>query len=523
VRGPPATTRTALAVLAALATVLAAGCDRIRFQSHDHDDDLDERGDIAITHFTDRTELFVEFPQLVVGEESPFAAHVTDLTDFKPLLAGEVTAVLSAPGAAAQRFSVTAPRAPGIFVPRVVPTQAGPHTLGIEVRAETFSVTHDLGTVVVFADLHAALLADPEDEDDGIAFLKEQQWQVDFATGLVGSRTLRHGLPAAGFLRAAANADSVISAPAAGFLLRGERSWPVVGETVQRGDRLAMLAPRLAAGSDVLSLELGRDTAAANHALALQQLERLEDLFERQAVPERSVVEARAAVAQARAELAAAERRLEQLRRDDGGVAGGIALLAPISGVLVEAGHAPGTYVDEGVSLFRLVDTSLLWLEVRVPEADVAHLGQPAGAVIRWPGSTQELEIEPGRNGRLVSSGRVVDPQTRTVGVIFELDNAASSLPIDAFVRVRLLTGEAVTRLAVPEPALVDDAGQTVVFVQLGGENFERRVVQTGVRDAGHIEIVTGLADGERIVTRGAYLVRLAAASPSEAGAGHTH
>jgi membrane fusion protein, heavy metal efflux system len=514
------TTRTTLAALAALATLLAAACDRIGLHSHEHDE---ERGEIAITQFSDRTELFVEFPQLVVGEESPFAAHVTDLTDFKPLLAGEVTAVLAAPGAAAQRVSEGAPRAPGIFVPHVVPERAGPHVLTIEVRTETFSVTHDLGTVTVFPDLHAALHADPDDEDDGIAFLKEQQWQVEFATDVVGSRTLRRGLPAAGFLRAAANADSVITAPVAGFVLRGDHTWRVVGETVQRGDRLAMLAPRLSASSDVLSLELARDTAATSHALARQQLERLEDLLERQAVPERSVVEARAAVAQARAQLDAAERRLELLRRDGSEDAAGIALLAPISGELVEARLPPGAYVEEGAALFRIVDTSRLWLEVRIPEADVIQLGQPAGAVFRLTGSAQEVEIEPGRNGRLVSTGRVVDPETRTVAVIFELEGSEGSLPIDAFVRVRLLTGEAVTRLAVPESAIVDDAGQTVVFVQLGGESFERRVVETGIRDAGHLEIVSGLAAGERIVTRGAYLVRLAAASPSEAGVGHTH
>jgi membrane fusion protein, heavy metal efflux system len=508
--------------VAVITALIASGCERIGLHSHEQETET-ERGDMAITHFTERTELFVEFPQLVVGEESPFAAHVTDLADFRPLLAGEVTAVLSAPGMAALRFSSEAPRAPGIFVPVVAPVRSGLHTLAIEVRAESYAVTHELGTVMVFPDLPAALREAPEEDVEGVAFLKEQQWQVDFATAPVGPQTLRHALPAAGFLRAAPHADTLISAPAAGFVMQGDGRWPQIGDTVQRGARLAMITPRLAASRDLLSLELDRDTAAANHALARQQLERLEGLLAREAVPERSVLEAQAAVTQARAELDAAEGRLQRLRSGAGEDAGGIVLSAPVGGELIDVRTLPGAFVDEGAALFRVADTTVLWLEARVPEADFLQLARPTGAVFRLPGSTQEIEIEPGRNGRLVSVGRMVDPQTRTVTVTFEIDGTGSPLPIGALTRVRLLTGATSTGLAVPESAVVDDAGQTVVFVQLGGETFERRVIELGLRDGGYVEVVSGLAEDERIVTRGAYLVRLAAASPSEAGAGHTH
>ena len=77
--------------------------------------------------------------------------------------------------------------------------------------------------------------------------------------------------------------------------------------------------------------------------------------------------------------------------------------------------------------------------------------------------------------------------------------------------------------VAVPIEAVTDEAGQNVVYVMLGGESFERRILRLGIRDGGYVQVKSGLEPGERIVTRGAYLVRLAAASPAEAGHGHAH
>jgi multidrug efflux pump subunit AcrA (membrane-fusion protein) len=62
-----------------------------------------------------------------------------------------------------------------------------------------------------------------------------------------------------------------------------------------------------------------------------------------------------------------------------------------------------------------------------------------------------------------------------------------------------------------------------VVYVMLGGESFERRVVRLGIRDGDYVQVVDGIAPGERVVTRGAYLVRLAGSSPAAAGHGHAH
>jgi multidrug efflux pump subunit AcrA (membrane-fusion protein) len=75
----------------------------------------------------------------------------------------------------------------------------------------------------------------------------------------------------------------------------------------------------------------------------------------------------------------------------------------------------------------------------------------------------------------------------------------------------------------VPASALVDDAGRPIVFVQREGETFERRAVTPGARSGDIVRITEGLKPGDRIVTRGAYLVRLASLSTSVPAHGHVH
>ncbi|MGZ8196592.1 MAG: efflux RND transporter periplasmic adaptor subunit, partial [Methylosarcina sp.] len=133
------------------------------------------------------------------------------------------------------------------------------------------------------------------------------------------------------------------------------------------------------------------------------------------------------------------------------------------------------------------------------------------------------FEIKPGENGRLISLSTVVDPVRRTLPVIFEFDAKDLHLPLGSFARIRLFTEQRSEVLAVPESALVDDNGIPVVFLQTGGESFERRLVKLGVRDGGFMEVKEGLKAGDRVVTQGAYLVYLAATAPGAAVHGHVH
>ncbi len=502
--------------------VFFTGCGR---QDRPAAETAKERETLVYTHFSGETELFVELPALTVGQVSPFAAHFTWLRNFRPVAEGTVTVVLSDGGQAEERFTVDAPRVPGIFVPVAEPRLAGERRLSLELMTGNRRIHHDLGEVRVYPDLETAVAAAPAEEADegNIPFLKEQQWQIDFATAAVARRRLQHSVPATAVLRPAAGAEAYVTAPASGRLTSYGASFPKVGMTLESGQILATLVSRLGGDSDFAQLQLDRDRARSRYQLAQHELGRLEHLLAEKAIPRHRVVEAKASAEVARAELNAAEKRLAQYSRQTADGASGIKLYAPIAGVLAEVDITPGGYVEEGARLFRIINPSRLWLEGRIAEADLARMGTPERASFSVEGFPRPFELRPGENSRLLAFGRVVDPVSRTVPVIFEIDDPDPRLAVGMLARARIFGGDIIEALALPESALIDDNGQDVTFVQAGGESFQHRVLRLGLRDSGWVEVLSGLAEGERVVVKGTYLVHLAASSPGEAGHGHAH
>lgn len=105
--------------------------------------------------------------------------------------------------------------------------------------------------------------------------------------------------------------------------------------------------------------------------------------------------------------------------------------------------------------------------------------------------------------------GAVVDPHSRTVTVRYEVPNKEGLLRLGMFADVMVETGRRDAAIVVPQEAVVDDSGEPIVYVQTGGESFERRGVQRGLRDGDNVEIRQGVSAGERVVIDGAYAIRL--------------
>lgn len=472
------------------------------------------------THFTPQTELFVEFDPLVAGAKSTFAAHFTRLSDYKAVTAGTVEVILSGGNAPAERFRVSAPRAPGIFAPTVVPRATGRRKLAIAITAPGLKARHELGEVVVHADSTAALKAGPAPGvvEGEIGFLKEQQWTTDFALEAVQPRALRESVNAPATIRASADGAAEVVATTAGTL-RAAGRFPALGDRVARGQTLAMLVPRVGGETDAASVQAELASARSQAALADADAARMQRLYSQQAVSQRRLQEARSAQQVAQAQLRAAQQRVSQL----GGGSGGIALKAPVGGTLALVPVANGAAVEAGDVLFHIVDRRELWLQAHVSEADAARLERPDGAAFDLPGMDKPVEIRAGGNGRLVGVGSMIDPETRSVPVIFALSNPDPRIALNQNVQARVFTGRTRSALSVPAAAVIDDGGQRVVYVMRGGESFSRVPVRLGLRDGDRFEVLEGLKAGDRVVSRGAMQVRLAAATPEAMGHGHAH
>lgn len=499
--------------------VLACGCGRERAEPAPSDAELEA---LSVTQWTDKTELFAEYPPLVVGQTSRFAIHLTRLDTFQALTEGHVEVRLTGGSGPAEVFPVDAPSRPGIFGVDVKPGQAGSRELTIVLRLAGLDDEHRVGPVRVYPDVGAARSATvPDAGAEGISFLKEQQWALEFGTALVGNDSVRESVrvPAQIVARPGGAADAV--APINGRLVRVLEA--PVGTPVAQGQELARLLPPPGSPGELPQLQQAQAEAASALHLAARDRERAERLLAAGAAPQKRLDEARAAEVQAQARVTGADARLSQFNAARSAAAGStgeglFVLRSPVGGAIAERTATTGANVTAGTVLFRVVDATQVQVAGQVSEADLPRARQVTAAELEVPGQPSRFPV-----GRLVGLGRVLDTRTRSVPITFALDNRQLELAVGQIVFLHLLTEETGPRPVIPASAVVDDGGRPIVFVQREGEKFDRRAVTLGARAGDVIQVVDGLEAGERVVTKGAFLVRLASLSTQVPSHGHVH
>lgn len=492
--------RAALACAAAAAVLVYSGCG-------DSTRETAEPAGGAITLWTDSTELFMEHPALIVGDSGKFAAHLTDLTDFAPLRSGPVTLrFVPLDGGEPVVITQEAPRAPGIYGPAPIFARPGVYHLTILVDSPQAWDSINVGELRVYATA-ADAPGEEESPQRGFSFLKEQQWKTPgFRTVFADTGYVTGSFDATGEIVPAAGRHASVTAPIGGIAdAAGVATAPAPGQRVARGQVLASLVPALGEGGSAYA------EARARLREAQDEYDRARRLFEVEAVPSRRVHEA--------------EIRLQAAREALAGFGGGqvtaggrIPVRAPIGGVVVERRISAGSSVAAGDPLFTIVDPSVVWLRVNVPADQAPRVGLAARAIFRLDGGDRLYHTR-----RMISSGTVIEPASRTLAVLFDVPNPDGSVRIGSMARVSMLTGDRVAGVVIPASAVLDEDGRPVAYVQLEGETFEKRDLQLGGRESDNVVVLSGITAGERVVTGAAYQVRLASFSTAVPAHGHEH
>lgn len=487
----------------------------------------DELPTLDVTHWTDKTELFMEYPPLVAGQPALFAIHLTRMADFKPVTAGKASVEFTPESGGEPKALVgPQPSRPGAFRVEEPPPAPGRYRWALVLDGPEVSDRHDLGLITVFPDeasARAGLVRGEGAEDAAaISYLKEQQWTNEFATALVREAEVRSSIRVPATIHPLPGGESVVAAPAAGRFMAD--TLPSIGDRVRPGQVLGRLEPRLAAGPDRATLEAEVAEARATVEGARVEQARAERLLADRAVPARRVEDARRATVVAEARLRAAEARLAQrdeTLRTGGGAAAGNAftLRAPIAGRLAEVTATLGASYDEGIPLFRIVRTDVVELELQVPAANVAAAREVEALSLEIPGMPVPVEPKP----RHVHDSGVLDPATRALAVQMEIDNPGERLLVGQAATAVLYTSARTKLPTVPGAAVLMEAGRPYVFVQAGGEQFVRRFIEIVAREGDLVGIKSGVMPGERVVTRGAYEVQLASAASGLPAEGHVH
>ena len=297
-----------------------------------------------------------------------------------------------------------------------------------------------------------------------------------------------------------------VSSPLSGVVLS---SPALAGQRVAAGDVLFEIDSHEVAEAKA---DLLKKAAALD--LATKTAEREALLFEKKISAEMEVQEARARQAEARIEFDGARSRLTRLglAPEEHPVAGSagdalsgkVAVRASRAGTVLE-GHAnPGEYVEAGKELFVISDLSEVWVWADLKDTDLAAVsaaGSAAAAEIEGPAGLLT-------RGRVDVVSGIVSEQTRTARARIVVANPAGALRPGMFVTVRIAAAGGGTAIAVPKVAVLADEGRPFVFVHREGEYWVRRPVTLGRRSGEKVEIVAGLAPGQRIIADGSFLLK---------------
>jgi cobalt-zinc-cadmium efflux system membrane fusion protein len=281
------------------------------------------------------------------------------------------------------------------------------------------------------------------------------------------------------------------------------------GQTVKPGEPLAILS----------SAELGQAKteylkARSLSEIARQHLAREESLYQRKVASMKDVLEARAANDTALAQYQAARETLSlliphaEIARVNWSAAGhtlsDFALTSPIAGTLVKRDLIVGQMVNGDAEVITVMNLDHVWVLANVFEHDLSGLAIGASArvsVEAWPDESFE--------GAVSYLSDTVDPATRTVQARINVPNPGHRLKPGMFARAEIEASRGGREvLAVPVSAIYDVNGDKAVFVQTEPHVFTVRPVVIGAAGRDDVEILSGVQDGERVVTHGGLLLK---------------
>ncbi|HEX6846770.1 MAG TPA: efflux RND transporter periplasmic adaptor subunit [Chitinophagaceae bacterium] len=470
--------------------------------------DTEELEALSYTLYTGTSELFVEFKPLIVGQVSRLAAHLTKLGEnFLPYTEGAVTVTLIQNGKDL-KHSADTPSSPGIFRLALQPAQAGIGKLVFDIQTKEFTDQITIDSVEVYADEKAAIAAQPaESGGSDISYLKEQAWTVEFANAPVMKETMFDVIKTTGEIQSAPGDEVTIAAKSNGIVkFIGTNN--VIGSTVRSGQTLFTVT-----GGEIPfeNVEAAKQAAKAELNTAKSEYERANELIKDKLITQADYQNAKLRYEQA-------QITLNNLGRNYGG---GKALSSPINGFIKSIMVSEGQFVAAGQPLATVTKNQRIILKADVSLKDANKINSIKEATFTIIQSKQTFNTKE-LNGKLLAVGKTTAANSPFIPVQFQIDSKPGMLP-GSFAEVYLKTTPINDAMVIPVSALVEEQGIYYAYVQTEGESFQKRELKLGANDGEKVQVLSGLSEGERVVTKGAYQIKLSQASGTMPAHGHEH
>lgn len=487
-------------------TITACGNKQTATQDeHAHEENL------QLTAYSEAFEVYAEAKPFVVGQESDILAHFSFLKNFKPITEGKVTVSLIV-GTDGTRQTLEKPTRTGIYKFFLTPATVGMGKIIFDIETPDGKSQIVVPNVRVYNDVHDAQhdAADAvASSSNGAVFTKEQSWKLDFATEEARLEPFGQVIRATAQILPSQGDQRVVAAKAGGIIIFSGQEI-VEGKTVGAGQSLFSVDSEGLADNN-LAVRFGEATAEYNRAKA--EYERKKELAKDNIVSQSDLLKAQT-------EFANAEAVYNNLRKNFS--SGRQVISSPIGGYITQVLVRNGQYVEAGQPIVVVSQNKDLLVKAELQPKYYPLLSGITSANFVNTSSDLRYTLDE-LGGKVVSFGKSSDLDNPLIPVIFQVKNSVGLLSgsfIDIFIKTQTNT-QAIT---IPNEAIIEEMGNYFVYTQLTPEFFEKRAIRKGVTDGFRTEILEGVSAGDRVVSKGAILVKLAQASGAlDAHSGHVH
>lgn len=356
---------------------------------------------------------------------------------------------------------------------------------------------------------------DDDDEPGVVHFPKELSEKLDFKVEKATEQAVGSVIHTVAQIMPSQGDEFIVSAKVDGVVKLASGASLNPGASIASGQNICTIDASASANDN---LSVRQSQAQSEYLRAKAEYERLQGLRADKLALESEVNSAKAAYESAKAEY-------DALRKNYGS-SGTQTVKAGRSGYLKSVMVQNGQHVSEGDAIAVITQSRTLRLHADVPAKSYPLLKDICGANIRpvdygaedartW--SLDEL------GGRLLSYGRQTEGNSQMLPVIFEINNVEDFLP-GSFVDIMIMTKGDRQSVCVPSESILEEMGNHFVFVEVEPEHFVKRQVKIGTNDGKNVQIVSGVKKDERVVSRGAMLVRMQQQSgAADPHAGHSH
>jgi RND family efflux transporter MFP subunit len=319
---------------------------------------------------------------------------------------------------------------------------------------------------------------------------KETQFLFDIVTQKLEAGEFSGSVQLFGTVIPSSTGQAVVSAPQNGRItsLRVK-----VGQKVAAGQTLAVIEQNIEATSQI-GLLTERNALEAEYEAARAAYERLKSIED---------IAARRDVDEAKARLDRAQRNLQLLKSSSGRF---ITLKSPINGTVQDFTFATGATVSASEPLFTINNIGKVYVEAQVYDQDIEKVYNNGRYIVEC---ADEKERHKTAEVRLIAPAQTINPTNQSQRVLFEMDNRNSAFKIGEFVNVRAFATQPTRDQRLPNSAITEVNGRSVVFIKDSAEHYSMSFVQLGENNGTYTVILKGSEAGERIVTNGAYQMKM--------------